>query len=449
MSTPPVTSAAPGPSDGTDPAPTPSTAPPPVSPATQGRWRGFRALHWPGFRIYFVGMLFRGLAMWMPLVSLPWLAVELGATPAEIGLITGCFYLPTFFVGPLGGVLADRVQRRNVLVAAQLGAAGLGASMCLLILAGWLTLPILAAASFGFGLIIAIEVPVRQSYMTELVPRTDISSAASLHATAWNSTRLVGPVIAGLLIALVGSASPFLFASVVSVVVAFSFLWMDRYREPGRQRVDRSQSILADLRGGASFAIREPAVRWSLILIWTTAMFGLAMFSTLAPIYAPQELGLGADGYGAFLGAAGAGALVAAILVTAFAHGDRRPWLSVGVMAMALLLAAIAVASSPEVVFVLAFLFGAAQITIAQNALVSVHSATPDALRGRVMGLWVTMFQGSSLFGAVLAGGLADVLGTRVAMLLGAMALAGLGLYAVVAIRRVSWRAAPAAAPSA
>jgi predicted MFS family arabinose efflux permease len=320
--------------------------------------------------------------------------------------------------------------------------------MCLLILAGWLSLPILAAASFGFGLVIAIEVPVRQSYMTELVPRADISSAASLHATAWNSTRLVGPVVAGLLIALVGSASPFLVASVVSVVVALSFLWMDRYREQGRQRADRSQSILADLRGGASFAFREPAVRWSLILIWATAMFGLAMFSTLAPIYAPQELGLDADGYGAFLGASGAGALVAALAVTTFAHGDRRRWLSVGVMAMALFLGGIAVASSPQVVFVLAFLFGAAQITIAQNALVSVHAATPDALRGRVMGLWVTMFQGSSLFGAVLAGGLADALGIRVAMLLGAMALAGLGLYAVVAIRRVSWRAAPAPAPS-
>jgi MFS family permease len=118
-------------------------------------------------------------------------------------------------------------------------------------------------------------------------------------------------------------------------------------------------------------------------------------------------------------------------------------------MAMALLLGGIAVATSPQVVFVLAFLFGAAQITIAQNALVSVHAATPDALRGRVMGLWVTMFQGSSLFGAVLAGGLADALGIRVAMMLGAMALAGLGLYAVVAIRRVSWRAAPAPAPSA
>jgi predicted MFS family arabinose efflux permease len=176
-------------------------------------------------------------------------------------------------------------------------------------------------------------------------------------------------------------------------------------------------------------------------------MFGLASFSTLAPIYAPRELGLGAAGYGAFLGAAGAGALTAALIVTTFAHGDRRPWLSVGVVAMAVLLAGIALSSSPAVAFVLAFLFGAAQIAIAQNALVSVHSATPDPLRGRVMGLWVTMFQGSSLFGAILAGWLADAWSVRAALLIGALALAALGLVAVVAIRRVTWRVTPVTAP--
>jgi MFS family permease len=384
--------------------------------------------------------------MWMPLVALPWLAVELSAGPAEVGIITGAFFLPTFFVGPLGGVLADRVERRHVLVGTQLLAALLSGIMVALILAGALSLPLLAVASLGFGIVIAIEVPVRQSYMTELVPRTDISSAASLHALAWNMTRLVGPVVAGFLIAVVGSASPFLVSAVASLAVALSFLWMERYREKGRQRADTSQSILADLRGGASFSVREPVVRWSLVLISTSAMFGLAVFSTLAPIYAPQELGVGADGYGAFLGASGAGALAAALVVTTFAHGDRRPWLSVGVMSMAALLAGIALAASPPVVLVLAFFFGAAQITIAQNALVSVHSATPDALRGRVMGLWVTMFQGSSLFGAVISGLLAEALGVRAAMLLGALLLAVFGLVAVVAIRRVSWRGSTMAA---
>jgi MFS family permease len=448
MSTTPATPADPAPTDATG-SQEPQGGDPTSGPATpaRGRLHGFRAFRWPGFRIYFVGMLFRGFAMWMPLVAVPWLAVELGATPTEVGVITGFFFLPTLFVGPMGGVLADRVERRNVLVVAQSSAAVLAGAIFLLVVSGSQTLPLLALSSFGFGLLIAIEVPVRQAFMAELVPRADLSSAASLHATAWNTTRLLGPIIAGLLIATIGPAAPFAFTFVAAVGVTLSFLWMDRYRDKTRQRADRSHSVLSDLRGGLSFAARNPVVRYSLLLIWAAAMFGIATFTTLAPLFAQDELGLGADGYGMFLGASGAGALVAALLVTTFAHGDRRPWLAAGVVSMAALVAGIALVEQTTVVFVLAFLLGAAQITLAQNALVSVHGATPDALRGRVIGIWVMTFQGSSLFGSLLSGWLADVLDVRTAMLINAAALGLIGVLAILAIRRADWRmhaAAPA-----
>jgi MFS family permease len=448
MTNPPATPAEPALTDATGSVEQPQADQPPAGRAERGRLRGFRALRHPGFRIYFAGMIFRGLAMWMPLVAIPWLAVELGATAAQVGIVTGFFFLPTFFVGPLGGVLADRVERRKVLIVSQLFASALSAVIFLLILSGSQTLPMLAAASFGFGLLIAVEVPVRQAFMTEMVPMRDISSAASLHATAWNSTRLLGPVLAGVMVATIGAASPFVFAALASLVVSASFLWMDRYREPGRQRADSSHSVLSDLRAGASFVLHEPVVWLSLVLIWAAAMLGMSTFTTLAPIYVQDEMGLGADGFGAFLGASGAGALTAALLVTTFAHGDRRAWLGASVMAMALLVAGIGLTRSTEVVFVLAFLLGAAQISLAQNALVSVHSATPDVLRGRVMGIWVMTFQGSSLFGAVLSGWLADLFGVRSSMLIAALVLGLVGSVAIVAIRRADWRLTPAALPS-
>jgi MFS family permease len=448
MSKTPATPAEPVPTDATGPGEQPQGQPPTPARAERGRLRGFRAFRSPGFRIYFVGMLFRGLAMWMPLVAIPWLAVELGATPAQVGIITGFFFLPTLFVGPMGGVLADRVERRNVLIAAQLFATLLSGIIFLLVVTESQTLSMLALTSFGFGFLIAIEVPVRQAFMTELVPKSDISSAASLHATAWNTTRLLGPVVAGIMIAAFGSWAPFLFTMIASLLVALSFRWMDRYREKGRQRADSSHSILADLRGGISFATRDPVVRLCLVLIWAVAMFGIATFMALAPLFAQDELGLGADGYGAFLGASGAGALAAALFVTAFAHGDRRQWLMVGVMATAASLAGIAIAESTYVVYAFSFLLGASQITLAQNALVSVHAATPDLLRGRVMGIWVMTFQASSLFGSILSGWLADSFGIRSAMLFGALALALVGLLALVALRRVTWSLTPAAAAS-
>jgi MFS family permease len=425
---------------------------PPEPAATEdppARRSGFGALHYPGFRIYFVGMMLRGVAMWMPLVAIPWLAVESGASAGEVGVITAAFFLPTLFIGALGGVLADRAERRTVLILTQASAAALAVLMFLLVVSGSTALLVLGLVSLGLGALIAVEVPVRQAFMTELVPASEIASAASLHATAWNVTRLFGPVLAGLLIATVGPASPFFVMALISVVVALSIVWMDRYRESGRQRADSSQSIAADLQEGASFALGEPTVRWSLILISATAMFGISTFVTLAPLYALRDLGLGAGGYGAFLGAAGAGAVTAALLVTAFARGDRRPWLISGALAMAVLIAFLAIVQVAAVAFVIAFLLGAAQITLAQNALVSVQSATPDALRGRVMGIWVMVFQGSSLFGAILAGWVAELAGVREALLVSAGALAVIAILSALALRHVTWRLDPTARSAA
>ena len=152
------------------------------------------------------------------------LAVELGASPAEVGLVTGFFFLPTLFVGPMGGVLADRVNRRNAMIVAQVFATVLSLTIFAMVVAGMQSLGSLLVFSFGFGLLIAVEVSIRQAFMTEMVPKTDISSAASLHATAWNTSRLLGPVVAGAMIAAFGSWSPFAFSAVASLLVAASFL---------------------------------------------------------------------------------------------------------------------------------------------------------------------------------------------------------------------------------
>jgi MFS family permease len=404
---------------------------------------GFRALAYPGFRLYFAGMLARGTAVWMQLVMIPLLAVQLGASPLELGAVTALLFLPTLLMAALGGVLADRVDRGRVLLVTQAGSGTLSLSLCLLLVADAAALGWVAVAALSFGILTAFELPVRQAYLTELVPKDDVTSAVSLHATAWNTTRFIGPVVAGVLIATVGSAAAFLVAAAIAYLVSLTVLWMERYREPGRQRDGSATSVLADLKEGAAFALQEPGVRWPLVLVAAGGILGIQAFQTLAPLYGTEELGLEPGLYGLYLGLWGAGAVVAAFVVTAFARGDRRPWLIGGTLSMALLLGAIAIVGLVPVAFALAFALGFAQIVLIQNALISVQAATPDALRGRVMGIYVTVFQGSSPFGALLAGWLAELVGVRGAMLAGASGLAIVGLGAAVALRRVGMASLP------
>lgn len=408
---------------------------------------GFRALEHDGFRIYFAGMLARGTAVWMQLVMIPLLAVRLGATPVELGLVTALLFLPTLFIGALGGVLADRVDRGRVLVLTQMGSATLSTALAVLLLTETAALPWVAVAAMAFGILTAVELPVRQAYLTELVPVEDVTSAVSLHATAWNTTRFIGPVVAGLAIAALGMAVSFLIAAVIAVFVSASVGWMERYRRGGRQRDGSTASVLADLREGAVFVIREPRIRWPMLLVAAAGVLGIQAFQTLAPLYGTRELGLDAGAYGLYIGLWGAGAVVAAFVVTAFSGGDRRPWLIGGTLSMAVLLGLIASVGLVALAFALAFALGFAQILLIQNALITVQGAAPDALRGRVMGIWVTVFQGSSPFGALLAGALASLVGVRGAMLAGSAALVVVGIVAWVALVRVG-SLAPRTAPA-
>lgn len=411
----------------------------PEEPPSRGRGSGFRALHSKGYRIYFVGMLARGLAVWMQLVAIPLLAVQLDATPIELGSVTALLFLPQLFIGALGGVLADRVNRGRVLFLTQLGSALLSVALWALIVSDNVGLGSLALVSLSFGVLTAIELPLRQAYLTELVPRDDVTSAVSLHATAWNTTRFVGPVMAGLLIATVGMATTFLMAALVAIVVAFSVTWMDRYREPGRRRDPGGASVFEDLREGARFALSELTIRWSLFLVAAAGVLGIQAFQTLAPLFGARELQLEPGAYGLFVGMWGLGAVVAALAVTALARGDRRRWLIAGTLAMAGTLLAIGAVDQAWLAYAFAFGLGFAQISLIQNCMVSVQSVTPDPLRGRIMGIWVTVFQGSAPLGAMLAGVLAELAGVRGAMIISAVALGLVGVAAAILLPRVAW----------
>jgi len=406
---------------------------------------GLVALRHRGYRIYYYGMLARGIGAWMQLVAIPWLAVELEANPVELGVVTACLFASTIFVAPFGGVLADRVNRDAVLILNQLASLAHAAVLFILVVTCSLTIGFLAVFALVFGLLVAIELPVRQAFLTELVPREEVTSAVSLHATAWNVTRFVGPAVAGILIGTMGVASCFVVAGIASLAATASQIALTRFHHHRRPSAALAESVMTALAGGLRFVVSEPSVRWAMAILAASGILGIQAFQTLAPLYVADVLALGGGAFGAFMSAWGAGALVAAFAVTVFARGDRIRWLIGGLAALSILLAALAVVAWAPAAYVFAALLGFAQIAVVQNSLVTVQVASTDEVRGRVMGLYTTVLQGSIPFGALLAGTLAAVFGVPGAMLVGAT---GLALVAFGAAQAAPRAPGPASAPA-
>lgn len=409
------------------------------------RSEGLVALRHRGYRVYYVGMLARGIGAWMQLVAIPWLAVELRASPLELGIVTACLFASTIVIAPFGGVLADRVNRDAILVVNQLASLAHAAVLFALVATGALNIAILAVFALVFGLLVAVELPVRQAFLTELVPPEEVTSAVSLHATAWNVTRFVGPAIAGVLIGTMGVASCFVVAGIASVAAAVSQVALTRFQHHRRPRSAPTGGIFSALGAGVQFVVREQGVRWAMAILAAAGILGIQSFQTLAPLYVADVLDLGGGAFGAFITAWGGGALIAAFAVTVLARGDRARWLIGGLAAMAVLLAALSVSAWAPASYAFAALLGFAQIAVIQNSLVTVQFASTDEFRGRVMGLYTTVLQGSIPFGALLAGALAGIFGVPGAMLIGAAGLALVAFGAAQAAPRASGTASAAA----
>jgi MFS family permease len=389
-----------------------------------------RALRHRGYRIYFLGMLARGTAVWMEFVAIPWLVVDTGASAFELGIVTGSLFLPALFLAPLGGVMADRVNRSAVLLGTQAGAAVHASALFIIVAVGRADLPTLVVFALLFGVLTATELPVRQSYLTELVPIDEVPSAVSLHATAWNITRFLGPAIAGGLIATIGVAACFAVAAGASVLVAASVVVLRGFRRHARAVPSGGGSVLGALRDGVRFASANTQIRWAMLVLAAAGVLGVQAFQTLAPLYVSQTLGLGGGAYGAFLAAWGGGALMGTFAVTLFARGDRRRLVVAGAFALSALLGALAFTRWPPASFALAAGLGVAQISTIQNAMITVQQAATDQFRGRVMGLYTTVFQGTNPIGAFLAGAIAETFGIAEAMLAGAGGLAAVAVLA-------------------
>ena len=398
-----------------------------------GLTRGFAAMRHRNYRIYWLGQIGSLVGAWMQSVAHPWLVLQLGGSPLQLGSVLALMFAPSMFFAPMGGVLADRVDKRKALLVVNAVAMTNASILFGLTITGVVEIWHLYVLALSAGFVNAIEMPVRQAFAAELVPQEDLVNAIALNSTSFNLSRVVGPAVAGIVIAAFGVGIVFGInaLSYLSVIIGLARLDATLFRRIVRP--ERFPSVRSSLAEGVRYAFATPSVLWPLVLLG--GMAALAMnFQTLLPVYARDELGMDSGGYGALFAAMGAGSLLGSLLLafTARRRGMFRLIIGGGAAFLALELV-LGLYRSPVAAFALVVGIGLASMLMVNTINVVVQNSVPDALRGRVMSLYVTVFAGTAPIGGLFAGAMAEAFGAGMGFAVGALlATAILGL--------VSWR---------
>jgi MFS family permease len=414
-----------------------SSAPAPLPAPGGGRFRrGFTALANRNYRLFISGQIVSLVGTWMQSVSQPWLVLLLGGSPIQLGIVLALQFTPPMLFSPLGGVLADRVDKRKVLMGTQLGAMIQAGILFALTFSGVVEIWHIYVLAFSLGMVSSVDMPVRQAFAAELVPREDLVNAIALNSATFNAARVVGPAIAGITLALFGPAANF-GINTVSYFAVLAGLWMiDPVGLYRAERPAQFASVRSSLAEGFRYAKNTPSILWPLVLLGGVAMFGMN-FQTLLPLYARDEMGMGASGYGALYAAMGVGSLIGSLWL-AFSGGRRALARLIlgGCAVFVVFLLVLGLLPTPYAAFPTIVVVGIASMLMVNTINVTIQNGVTDELRGRVMSLYVLVFAGSAPIGGILAGTLAELFGAAMAFVIGA-AVSGVVL-AVVAWQLLS-----------
>jgi MFS family permease len=393
--------------------------------------RSFNSLEVPNYRRYFIGQLISLSGTWMQTVAAIWLILSLTGSGVAVGLTTALQFLPMLLIGAWGGLLADRVSKRRLLITTQIlmaiPAVGLFAVTATGVVAPWMVF----LAVLAMGTVNAIDNPTRQSFVIEMVGPDRVVNAVSLNSVIVQSARIVGPALAGVLIATVGVVACFGLNALTFLAMIFALWTMDPRRLRAAPVAPREPGAI---RAGLRYVLRTPELMVPLALMALVGTLGFN-FQVVLPLLAKFSFDGGAATYAVLVSAMGVGSIVGA-LVNGH-RGRTGPRLIAG-GALAFGVLALLSAAMPTLALevpVLALL-GAAAVTFAATINSTLQLAVSPEMRGRVMALYSVVFLGSTPFGAPLTGWLAQSYDPRVALLLAGVS----GLSAAWAAHRVFTR---------
>lgn len=398
--------------------------------------RSFDSLSVPNYRRYFGGQIVSLSGNWMQMVAEIWLILSLTGSGVMVGMTTALQFLPILLFGAWGGLLADRFDKRRLLMVTQVVMALPALILFAIVTAGTVEPWMVLALVFFRGSVNAIDNPTRQSFAIEMVGPDRVVNAVSLNSVLIHSARLVGPALAAIAIAIVGVGPCFALNALTFVAMIFALWRMNPAELEAPPPAVRERGAV---RAGVRYVRRTPALAVPLALMALVGTFGLN-FQVILPLLARFSFDGGASSYAALVAAMGVGSVIGALLTGAHGRTDARliagSALAFGVLA---LLAALMPSIALEVP-VLALL-GAAAVTFAAAINSSLQLAVEPQMRGRVMALYSIVFLGSTAIGGPLAGWLAEAYDPRVALLLAAIAGLSAAWAARASLTRIERRA--------
>jgi MFS family permease len=388
----------------------------------------FRSLQYRNYRLFFSGQSVSLIGTWMQRIAMPWLVYHMTGSALLLGIVSFAGQIPSFLLSPIAGVLTDRLSRYRVLLVSQILSMIQAFVLAALSLSGTIQIWQIILLSVILGCINAFDVPSRHSFVIDMLEKKeDLGNAIALNSLMFNGARLIGPSIAGLILASAGEGVCFLLNAISFIFVVASLLMM----KLKNREVRHSDSILLkDLREGLKYTFGFPPIKHLILLLGTVSLMGMS-YSVLMPVFAKEILHGGSHTYGFLMGAAGFGALLGALFLA-----SRKTVLMLGriVPAAALLfgtgLIILSFSTSFFLSLFLMIFIGLGMMMQAASSNTILQTITDDYMRGRVMSFYTMAVMGTAPFGSLFAGAMAKVIGTPWTMFAGGAAtIAGALLF--------------------
>ena len=378
-----------------------------------------RAFQHRNFRIYITGNAISLVGTWMQRIAVGWLTWELTQSGFWLGLVSCADLLPAVFFGPFGGVLADRFNRRHIMMITQMIALVQATVLFTLTVAGLINVELLALLVLVNGVVIGFNQPARLALMPSLVPREDLSTAIAINSVAFNLARFLGPAVAGLLIVTIGVAGAFAAnaLSFLAFVIALSRLRLTAEAETGAG--GGRASVLEQLGEGIAYTVRHPGIGPMLLLLAMVSL-GVRPFVELMPGFAAQVFGRGADGLAMLSSTVGIGAVITGVWLARRGGGGLTRLVLLNALFVSLAIIAFTASDNFWLGLLAVGVAGMAMVATGVSMQTLMQMSVDGAMRGRVLSLYGIIFIGGPAAGALIMGTLSEALGLRLPLAAGA-----------------------------